>query len=184
MFLFFFCKCNKQCLSPTKLLYYFMENFTYFDYCNYCIDVKSDNCYILKDKDKGDLNIEKSISEENSSFDTNYDLYEKDEIFIIDPISSMNVSKSSFRVDEIILTFRKGFNLLYYEGWCYDFYKTNNNKDNEMINSVNNIDNNNIIENVKDIKVLGEDDDALNYMTIQKLFNLQVFMNNCDFYFN
>ena len=179
-----FCKCNKQCLSPTKLLYYFMENFTYFDYCNYCIDVKSDNCYILKDKDKGDLNIEKSISEENSSFDTNYDLYEKDEIFIIDPISSMNVSKSSFRVDEIILTFRKGFNLLYYEGWCYDFYKTNNNKDNDMINSVNNIDNNNIIENVKDIKVLGEDDDALNYMTIQKLFNLQVFMNNCDFYFN
>jgi hypothetical protein len=57
-----------------------MENFTYFDYCNYCIDVKNDNCYILKEKDKMEFNLEsneKSISEENSSFDTNYDLYEK-----------------------------------------------------------------------------------------------------------
>ena len=174
-----FCKCNKQCLSPTKLLYYFMENFTYFDYCNYCIDVKSDNCYILKDKEKGDLNIEKSVSEENSSFDTNYDLYEKEEIFIIDPISNMNVSKSSFRVDEIILTFRKGFNLLYYEGWRYDFYKANN-KDNETNNICNN-DNNDIIGTVKEFC---DEDDALNYMTIKKLFNLQVFMNNYDFYFN
>ena len=91
----------------------------------------------------------------------------------------MNVSKSSFRVDEIILTFRKGFNLLYYEGWRYDFYKANN-KDNETNNICNN-DNNDIIGTVKEFC---DEDDALNYMTIKKLFNLQVFMNNYDFYFN
>ena len=165
-----FCKCNKQCLSPTKLLYYFMENFTYFDYCNYCIDVKSENCYILKEKEKIEFNLEnneKSISEENSSFDTNYDLYEKEEIFIVDPISSNNVSKSSFKVDEIILTFRKGFNLLYYEGWYYDYYNNNNN--------------NKIIENINE---LYKEDEASNYMTIKKLFNLKVLKNNFDFYFN
>ena len=168
-----FCKCNKQCLSPTKLLYYFMENFTYFDYCNYCIDVKSENCYILKEKDnvKIDLNIEKSISEENSSFDTNYDLYEKEEIFIVDPINSNNVSKSSFRVDEIILTFRKGFNLLYYEGWYYDCFNGNNNSK----------ENNRIIENINE---LYEEDDPSGYMTIKKLFKLKALMNSFDFYFN
>ena len=168
-----FCKCNKQCLSPTKLLYYFMENFTYFDYCNYCIDVKSENCYILKEKDnvKIDLNIEKSISEENSSFDTNYDLYEKEEIFIVDPINSNNVSKSSFRVDEIILTFRKGFNLLYYEGWYYDCFNGNNNSN----------ENNRIIENINE---LYEEDDPSGYMTIKKLFKLKALMNSFDFYFN
>ena len=165
-----FCKCNKQCLSPTKLLYYFMENFTYFDYCNYCIDVKSDNCYILKDKEKVDINIEKSLSEENSSFDTNFDLYEKEEIFIIDPINNNNVSKSSFKVDDIILTFRKGFNLLYYEGWYYDCYN-NNNSSND----------NKIIENINE---LYEEDDGTNYMTIKKLFKLKVLRNSFDFYFN
>ena len=165
-----FCKCNKQCLSPTKLLYYFMENFTYFDYCNYCIDVKSDNCYILKDKEKVDINIEKSLSEENSSFDTNYDLYEKEEIFIIDPISNNNVSKSSFKVDDIILTFRKGFNLLYYEGWYYDCYNNNgSNNDNKIIDNMNE---------------LYEEDDGTNYMTIKKLFKLKVLRNSFDFYFN
>ena len=165
-----FCKCNKQCLSPAKLLYYFMENFTYFDYCNYCIDVKNENCYILKEKDKMEFNfesIEKSISEENSSFDTNYDLYEKEEIFIVDPISSNNVSKSSFKVDEIILTFRKGFNLLYYEGWYYDCYNNNNN--------------NKIIENINE---LYKEDETSNYATIKKLFNLKALKNNFDFYFN
>ena len=167
-----FCKCNKQCLSPTKLLYYFFENFTYFDYCNYCIDVKSENCYILKDKDKGEVNIEKSISEENSSFDTNYDLYEKEEIFIVDPISNNNVSKSSFRVNDIILMFNKGFNLLYYEGWCYDCYNSNDNsndKDNKIVDNINK---------------LYEEDDELNYMTIKKLFKLKELKNNFDFYFN
>ena len=164
-----FCKCNKQCLSPTKLLYYFMENFTYFDYCNYCIDVKSDNCYILKDKEKVDINIEKSLSEENSSFDTNYDLYEKEEIFIIDPISNNNVSKSSFKVDDIILTFRKGFNLLYYEGWYYDCYNNNISNDNKIIDDKNE---------------LYEEDDGTNYMTIKKLFRLKILRNSFDFYFN
>ena len=111
--------------------------------------------------------IEKSISEENSSFDTNYDLYEKEEIFIVDPISSNNVSKSSFKVDEIILTFRKGFNLLYYEGWYYDCYNNNNN--------------NKIIENINE---LYKEDETSNYATIKKLFNLKALKNNFDFYFN
>ena len=79
-----FCKYNKKCECTTKLLFYFMENFTYFDYCNYCIDVEKDNCYILKEKN--DNITEKSVSDENSSYDTNYELYEKEEIFIVDPI--------------------------------------------------------------------------------------------------
>ena len=117
-----------------------------------------------------DINIEKSLSEENSSFDTNYDLYEKEEIFIIDPISNNNVSKSSFKVDDIILTFRKGFNLLYYEGWYYDCYNNNNNGND-----------NQIIENINE---LYEEDDGTNYMTIKKLFKLKVLRNSFDFYFN
>ena len=159
-----FCKCNKQCESPTKLLYYFMENFTYFDYCNYCIDVEKENCYVLKDKNEN-IN-EKSASDENSSYETNYE--EKEEIFIVDPLTKLNVSKSSFKVDEIILTFRKAFNLLYYEGWCYDLSSTNKNKENKIIDKVDEL----------------YEDDALDYMTIKKLFGLKSLRNNFDFYFN
>ena len=160
-----FCKCNKQCESSTKLLYYFMENFTYFDYCNYYIDVEKENCYILKEKND---NTEKSVSDENSSYDTNYELYEKEEIVIVDPITKINVSKSSFKVDEIILTFRKAFNLLYYEGWYYDYCSKNKNNEN------------NIIENVNELY----EDDSSDYMIIKKLFGLKTLRNNFDFYFN
>ena len=157
-----FCKCNKQCESPTKLLYYFLENFTYFDYCNYCIDVEKENCYILKEKNE---NItEKSVSEENSSYDTNYDMHEKEEIYIVDPISKLNVSKSSFKIDEIILTFRKAFNLLYYEAWCF----TNKNNENEIIKNENEL----------------YEEDSLDFIIIKKLFGLKSLGNNFDFYFN
>jgi hypothetical protein len=142
-----------------------MENFTYFDYANYCIDVEKENCYILKDKN--DNMNEKSASDENSSYDTNYEVYDK-EIHIIDPISKLNVSKSSFKVDEIILTFRKAFNLLYYEGWYYD------------LNSTNKINDTKIIDNVSELY----EDDSLDYMTIKKLFDLKSLRNNFDFYFN
>ena len=161
-----FCKYNKQCESPSKLLYYFMENFTYFDYCNYFIDVEQDNCYILKDK--AEKIIEKSISDENSSYDTNYELYDKEEIYIKDPISKLNVSKSSFRVDEIILTFRKGFNLLYYEGWYYDFCPSDKNSEKKIVEKIDEIDK----------------DNSSDYMTIKKLFGLQSLIDNFDFYFN
>ena len=160
-----FCKCNKQCESPTKLLYYFMENFMYFDYNNYCIDVEKDNCYILKDKKE--YNTEKSVSDENSSYETNYE-NEKEEIYIVDPISKNNVSKSSFKVDEIILTFRKAFNLLYYEGWYFDYISSNKKNENRII---------------EDASELYEDDSS-DYMTIKKLFNLKSLRNNFDFYFN
>ena len=161
-----FCKCNKKCDSTTKLLFYFMENFTYFDYCNYCIDVEKDNCYILKDKN--DNITEKSASDENSSYDTNYELYEKEEIFIVDPFSKLNVSKSSFKVDEIILTFRKAFNLLYYEGWYYDLSSTN--KKDEI----------NITDNMNELY----ENDSSDFMTIKKLFGLKTLRNNFDFFFN
>ena len=45
---------------------------------------------------------------------------------IVDPITKNNVTKSLFKVDEIILTFRKAFNLKCYEGWYYDNYFKNN----------------------------------------------------------
>ena len=158
-----FCKSNKQCESATKLLYYFMENFTYFDYCNYCIDVEKENCYILKDKNDN----EKSVSDGNSSYDTNYELYEN-EIYIVDPISKLNVSKSSFKVDEIILTFRKAFNLLYYEGWYYDLNSKDKNKENSIIDSMNEL----------------YEDDSSDFKTIKKLFDLNTLKNYFDFYFN
>ena len=148
-----FCKCNKQCESPTKLLYYFMENFMYFDYNNYCIDVEKDNCYILKDKKE--YNTEKSVSDENSSYETNYE-NEKEEIYIVDPLSKNNVSKSSFKVDEIILTFRKAFNLLYYEGWYFDYISSNNKNENRIVENANEF----------------YEDNSSDYMTIKKLFNL------------
>ena len=159
-----FCKCNKQCESPTKLLYYFMENFTYFDYSNYCIDVEKENCYVLKDKNES-IN-EKSASDENSSYETNYE--EKEEIYIVDPLTKLNVSKSSFKVDEIILTFRKAFNLLYYEGWYYGLSSTDKNNENKIIDNVNEL----------------YENDSLDYMTIKKLFGLKSLKNNFDFYFN
>ena len=158
-----FCKCNKQCESATKLLYYFMENFTYFDYCNYCIDVEKENCYILKDKNEN----EKSVSDGNSSYDTNYELYEN-EIYIVDPISKLNVSKSSFKVDEIILTFRKAFNLLYYEGWYYDLNPKDKNKEKTIVDNMNEL----------------YEDDSSDFKTIKKLFDLNTLNNNFDFYFN
>ncbi len=161
-----FCKCNKQCESSTKLLYYFMENFTYFDYCNYYIDAEKDNCYILKEKN--DNNTEKSVSDENSSYDTNYELYEKEEIYIVDPITKNNVAKSSFKVDEIILTFRKAFNLLYYEGWYYDYCSKNNPNENTIIENANEL----------------YEDNSSDYMIIKKLFGLKSSRNNFDFYFN
>jgi len=160
-----FCKCNKQCESPTKLLYYFMENFMYFDYNNYCIDVEKDNCYILKDKKE--YNTEKSVSDENSSYETNYE-NEKEEIYIVDPLSKNNVSKSSFKVDEIILTFRKAFNLLYYEGWYFDYISSNNKNENRIVENANEF----------------YEDNSSDYMTIKKLFNLKSLRNNFDFYFN
>ena len=79
-----------------------------------------------------------------------------------------NVSKSSFKVDEIILTFRKAFNLLYYEGWYYDYISSNNKNENR------------IIENASELY----EDDSSDYMTIKKLFNLKSLRNNFDFYFN
>ena len=161
-----FCKCNKQCKSTTKLLYYFMENFMYFDYCNYCIDVEKDNCYVLKDKNE--YFSEKSVSEESCSYDTNNELYEKEEIYIVDPISKNNVSKSSFKVDEIIITFRKAFNLLCYEGWYYDNFLSNQNNENK------------IIENVSEFY----ENSSSDYITIKKLFGLKSLRNNFDYYFN
>lgn len=92
----------------------------------------------------------------------------KKEIYIVDPISKNNVSKSSFKVDEIILTFRKAFNLLYYEGWYYDYISSNNKNENR------------IIENASELY----EDDSSDYMTIKKLFNLKSLRNNFDFYFN
>ena len=90
------------------------------------------------------------------------------EIYIIDPISKLNVSKSSFKIDEIILTFRKAFNLLYYEGWYYDLCSKN--KDNE----------NKIIYNVNELY----EDNSSDFTTLKKLFGLKSLRNKFDFYFN
>ena len=78
------------------------------------------------------------------------------------------MSKSSFKVDEIILTFRKAFNLLYYEGWYYDLNPKDKNKEKTIVDNTNEL----------------YEDDSSDFKTIKKLFDLNTLNNNFDFYFN
>ena len=125
---------------------YFLFNFLYFfnciDFKQYIIDINSPNIYdiIIPEKAK-EFNFGKSI-------------------VIIDPLTGVNASKSSYKIDEIQSTFTEAFDFFQEEERNYDkegktkVYK-NNNKNNDNIlmglptnykNENNHGGNNNIIE--------------------------------------
>lgn len=76
-----------------KKLYHFFDFFCHFNFESFIVDVSKIPCFIL-----------------NNSNENN--------ITIIDPITSLNVSKSSYQLDEIKNTFGKGMILLYNKMIC------------------------------------------------------------------
>ncbi len=138
--------------SVSKILFYFLEKFSFFDWKNYVVDVENKNFFCpLKDR-----NI--NINNKN---------IQKDEINIIDPLTGLNVAKSSFKVEKIKITFNKAFDLFRIEGWNYDCSHLikNNFSYNKIINTSNISDNNEFSD----------------FNTIKKLFYLRNFKSYPDF---
>ena len=132
--------------SLGKSLYFFLTRFSYFDFKNYGID------------------SEKNIFVINSN-----DIDKKDEIIIIDPLTKLNVAKSSFKVDEIRYTFNTGFDLLRMEGWRYDCANfTNKNNDGAIYDSIDEL----------------YEDESSDFAIIKKLFGLKSNRNYFDFFSN
>ena len=117
--------------NPSSLgtdLYNILEKFSFFDYKNFGIDVEGKQIYYLLNNDLKD-------NQNNGLILNNYEK-RNDEINILDPITKLNVSKSSFQVEEIKNTFNKALLFLKFESWKYDskIYQEYNNK-----NLINNI---------------------------------------------
>ena len=121
-------------LSLGKSLFYIFEKYSFFDYKNFGIDVEGKQIFFPLDI--------------NNNFDIRHE-----EIKIIDPFTRLNVSKSSFQVDEIKNTFNKALYFLKIESWQYK------NKNNE-----NNINNN------YDFPIEDKRDD---FYIIKKLFSIK-----------
>ena len=110
LLIYTFCKkCRKDIsLSPSKTLYYFLAFFSAFKFDKIPIDVeKTDDLFLNNNYFYNNFNI---YEEENS----------KKEINIIDPLTKLNVAKSSFKVEEIQNTFRSFHDFLITEGIYYD----------------------------------------------------------------
>ena len=117
---------------------YFLFNFLYFFKClnfNQCIiDINSPNIY-----DIYDIVIPEKAKEYNFG----------KSIVIIDPLTGVNASKSSYKIEEIQLTFSEAFDFFQNEKIKYDkegktkVSKNNNNKDIVMGLSISNKNDNN-----------------------------------------
>ena len=83
-------------ISKGKSLFYFLEKYSFYDYKNYGIDVEGKQIYFPLE----------------NSFDYNHE-----EIKILEPFTRLNVSKSSFQVDEIRNTFNKALFFLKIENY-------------------------------------------------------------------
>ena len=109
-----FLKNCEEKMNLGKLLYYFMEKYSFYDFKNYGIDVEGKDLYYPLD------NI---IKESDIQFSENYDDISEhartEEIKILDPLTKLNVAKSSFRLDEIKNTFNKALYFLKFESWKY-----------------------------------------------------------------
>ena len=97
-----------------KLLYYFMEKYSFYDFKNYGIDVEGKEYYypldnIINEIDFHNLENCDDISEHART----------EEIIILDPLTKLNVAKSSFKLDEIKNTFNKALYFLKFESWKY-----------------------------------------------------------------
>jgi non-canonical poly(A) RNA polymerase PAPD5/7 len=101
-------KYSKE-ISIGKQFYYFIEWYTLFNFTEFIIDVTQDAPFIKIDE-----------------------CIKNDKITIIDPINQSNVSKSSFKIEEIKNAFIKVFNIIKIDAW-------NMEQQNELdINNINN----------------------------------------------
>ena len=109
-----FLKNCEEKMNLGKLLYYFMEKYSFFDFKNYGIDVEGKEVYFPLD------NIIKESEIQNSeNYDDISEHARTEEIKILDPLTKLNVAKSSFRLDEIKNTFNKALYFLKFESWKY-----------------------------------------------------------------
>ena len=109
-----FLKNCEEKMKLGKLLYYFMEKYSFYDFKNYGIDVEGKEYYypldnIINDIDFHNLENCDDISEHART----------EEIIILDPLTKLNVAKSSFKLDEIKNTFNKALYFLKFESWKY-----------------------------------------------------------------
>ena len=109
LLLYTFCKKYPVVISSLgKAIYSFLAFFSMFDFDNYGVDVENKDIYYHLNNDINNIN---NIDEQNK----------KKEINIIDPLTKLNVAKSSFKVEEIKNTFRIGYDFLRVEGYYYDY---------------------------------------------------------------
>lgn len=117
-------KENNNDESLGKKLYGFFEYYGNFIFSMYSINANSDNPFILMD-----INNKSNV------------------LVIIDPITSLNVAKSSFRMEEIKSAFARGaivINKIYYDLMAKINETDNNNKNDDMkLNILNELFNNN-----------------------------------------
>ena len=109
-----FLKNCEEKMKLGKLLYYFMEKYSFYDFKNYGIDVEGKEYYypldnIINEIDLHNLENCDDISEHART----------EEIIILDPLTKLNVAKSSFKLDEIKNTFNKALYFLKFESWKY-----------------------------------------------------------------
>ena len=89
--------------SQGKALFSFLGIFSFFEFDKLGVDIESQNIFYY---------LNNTISEDN---------FQKKEINIIDPLTKLNVAKSSFKVDEIQMTLRSAYDFLRTEGCYYDY---------------------------------------------------------------
>ena len=125
-----FLKNCEEKMNLGKLLYYFMEKYSFYDFKNYGIDVEGKDLYYPLD------NIIKESDIQNSeNYDDISEHARTEEIKILDPLTKLNVAKSSFRLDEIKNTFNKALYFLKFESWKYQ----NEGEENIFIDDFNTI---------------------------------------------
>jgi DNA polymerase sigma len=109
-----FLKNCEEKMNLGKLLYYFMEKYSFYDFKNYGIDVEGKDLYYPLDNIKKESDIQNS-----ENYDDISEHARTEEIKILDPLTKLNVAKSSFRLDEIKNTFNKALYFLKFESWKY-----------------------------------------------------------------
>ena len=111
LLIYTFCKKFPISISSSgKALYSFLGFFSFFEFHKYGVDVENINIYYLTNNyisNNYNYNFEEQIM--------------KKEINIIDPLTKLNVAKSSFKVEEIQGTFRSAYDFLIKEGCYYDY---------------------------------------------------------------
>ena len=123
-----FLKDSKLKMNLGKYLYYIMEKYSFFDYKNFGINVEGKDCYFPLDM----FNNSDLYSQDMNNIDNIDNIYENDrieEIKILDPFTKLNVAKSSFKLDEIKITFNKALYFLKFESWKFQNENINENKD-------------------------------------------------------